>query len=92
MEALQPTDRMLDPEDLRQIDRELLEILTDGRDVGSPWGRLTPEFAHEHLLEEYGHEVERQYVQQRLEFLRSHDHLEKVGRGLYELVDDPREG
>lgn len=90
MQAAEQPGDLLEPDELREIDRELLAILTDGRTDDRPWGRLTPEYAHGRLIEDYGHEVEPQYVQQRLEYLRSHDHLTKVGRGLYELVNDPR--
>lgn len=85
------TDDVIDPDDLRAIDEELLDILQDGRGSGEPWGYITPGRAQERLREDYDHGVEVQYVQQRLDYLRSHGHVEKAGRGVYRFVDDPRE-
>lgn len=62
--------------DLKDIDGEILDELTGGRNVPS------------NLADEL--DVTRQYIQQRLQLLEAADHVENVGRGVYELVDDPR--
>jgi ArsR family transcriptional regulator, cadmium/lead-responsive transcriptional repressor len=63
--------------DLKQIDERILDELHDGRNVPS------------NLAETL--DVSRQYVQQRLALLEAADHVENIGRGVYELLDDPRE-
>jgi ArsR family transcriptional regulator, cadmium/lead-responsive transcriptional repressor len=63
--------------DLKEIDERILDELHDGRNVPS------------NLAETL--DVSRQYVQQRLALLEAADHVENIGRGVYELLDDPRE-
>lgn len=75
---------MLNPEDLRDVDRQLLDYLTNGR--------VTPAYARKRLDEDGTGEYSRGYVQQRLARLEEHDHAENLlDVGLYELNDDPRE-
>ena len=75
---------MLDPTDLREVDSYLLEYLSDGR--------VTPQYARKRLIEDL-EEYSRGYVQQRLKRLEEHSHVQNLlDTGLYELVDDPREG
>jgi ArsR family transcriptional regulator, cadmium/lead-responsive transcriptional repressor len=62
--------------DRMEIDNKILDELHDGRNVPS------------NLAESLG--VTRQYVGQRLKLLEAADHVRNVGRGVYELVDDPR--
>jgi predicted ArsR family transcriptional regulator len=62
--------------DRKEIDDKILDNLRGGRNVPS------------NLAEELG--VSRQYVSQRLKLLEAADHVENVGRGVYELQDDPR--
>jgi hypothetical protein len=74
----------LDEEDLRDVDRDLLEYLTEGR--------VTPVYARERMLDEDLREVTSTYLGQRLQRLEEHNHARNLfDTGLYELVDDPRE-
>lgn len=70
--------RVLDPDDLNEADREILDELQKGRG--------TPKF----LAERIG--TDRSYISQRLKRLAEHNIVEKLDTGLYELVDDPRDG
>ena len=36
-------------------------------------------------------DLSRQYVQQRLRRLEEHGHVQNIGRGVYEMIDDPRD-
>lgn len=62
---------------LKDIDEQILDVLASGRNVPS------------NIADETG--VSRQYVQQRLQVLEAADYVENIGRGVYELVNDPRE-
>jgi DNA-binding Lrp family transcriptional regulator len=68
---------VLSEDDLNGTDARLLDLLHDGR--------ITPPYAAEQL------EKSREYVSERLIRLKEHDHVRRIHRGLYELVDDPRE-
>ena len=68
---------MLDEDDLAPADRELLDMLRDGR-ITAPFG-----------AEETGYSL--QYVRDRLGRMVEHGNASKVYDGLYELVNDPRE-
>lgn len=75
---------MLRPDDLIEIDEQLLEYLREGR--------LTPNYARIRLREDVD-DYSRGYVQQRLARLVEHSHVENLRDcGLYELKDDPRDG
>lgn len=63
--------------DLKDIDERILDELAAGRNVPS------------NLAEEL--DSSRQWIQQRLGMLEAAGHVENIGRGVYELVDDPRE-
>lgn len=63
--------------DLKDIDGRILDELAAGRNVPS------------NLAEEL--DSSRQWIQQRLKMLEAAGHVENIGRGVYELVDDPRE-
>ena len=69
---------MLDADDLSPADRELLDMLRKGR-VTAPF-----------VADETGYSL--QYVRDRLGRMVEHGNAVKVYDGLYELVDDPREG
>lgn len=73
---------MLDADQLREIDRQILEYLAGGR--------VTPQYCRLRLdddLKEYS----RGYVQERLARLAEHGHVRNLRDcALYELVDDPR--
>lgn len=76
---------MLNDDDLRQVDRDILELLADGR--------VTPAYARKRLaLDDSEEEYSRGYVQQRLARLEEHNHATNLlDTGLYELDDDPRD-
>jgi DNA-binding Lrp family transcriptional regulator len=63
--------------DLEEIDEQILDVLSEGRNVPN------------NIAERIG--VTRQYVHQRLKLLRAADHVENIGGGVYELIDDPRD-
>ena len=68
---------VLEPRQLNEADREILDELHVGR--ASP----------SYLSEQTG--VEQTYINQRLRRLDEHGHVENLARGLWELVDDPRD-
>lgn len=70
-------DPMLDADDLGPADESMLDLLHEGR-VTAPYA-----------AEETGYSL--QYVRDVLSRLVEHSHVRKVHKGLYELVDDPRE-
>lgn len=73
------SDMTLEPRQVNDADREILAFLTDeGK-------RATPKYVAEET------DLDRSYVSQRLKRLCEHGHLERPYRGLYELVDDPRD-
>jgi len=69
---------MLDKDDLSPADDKLLDLLREGR--------VTAPFA----ADETGYSL--QYIRDRLGRLVEHGNARKVYDGLYELVEDPREG
>lgn len=71
--------RVLSPPQLNDADEQILEFMDR---VG---GRVTPTW----IAEEQG--LSRTYTSQRLKRLREHGHVEQPFRGLWTLVDDPRE-
>ena len=62
--------------DLKEIDNQILDLLAEGRNVPS------------NLADEL--DVTRQYIQQRLKLLEAADYIQNIGRGVYEVVEDPR--
>jgi len=75
---------MLDPDDLREVDEEIVVYLAEGR--------VTPAYARARLAADDVGDYSRGYVQQRLARLEEHSHVQNLYEtGLYELVDDPRE-
>lgn len=82
MGATTQTNMGLVADDLNDTDREILNVLSEGRG--------TPQLVKEELAAR-GREVSRQYISQRLKRLREHDHVENLyDTGVYMLVDDPR--
>lgn len=69
---------MLDEDDLAPSDEVILDMLQEGR--------VTAPFA----ADETGYSL--QYVRDRLSRMVEHGNAIKVYEGLYELVEDPREG
>ena len=74
-------------EDFEPTDRQeaILDVLQQGRDEGQPWGYANPKRLEEEL------DIRRQYVNRALRGLVDAGWVEKVNRGLYRFVDDPRE-
>lgn len=70
---------MLEPRQLNETDRDILAFMADDG------GRVTPSWVAEET------DNARAYVSQRLKRLVEHGHVEQPHRGLYVLVDDPRE-
>jgi len=68
---------VLSDEQLTPADEEILDYLREGR-VTAPYVAAETDLAAE-------------YVRSRLRRLAEHGYVTKVHRGLYELVEDPRE-
>lgn len=64
---------------------KILEVLQDGKEEGRPWGYANPKRLEEELDER------RQYINRALRGLVDSGWVEKVNRGLYRFVTDPRE-
>lgn len=64
--------------ELNDADEKILDQLASGRNLP------------QNLANELGYS--RQYIQNRLQMLKAADYVKNVGGGLYELVDDPRDG
>ena len=73
------THTMLEPRQLNATDEAILTVMAENG------GRMTPSWIAEET------DNKRAYVSQRLKRLSEHGHVEKPHRGLWELVDDPRE-
>ena len=71
-----------DPDERQEA---ILEILKDGRDEGQPWGYANPKRLENRL------EIRKQYINRSLSGLVDAGWVEKVNRGLYRFVTDPRE-
>ncbi|MGB9963266.1 MarR family transcriptional regulator [Halobacterium sp. MBLA0001] len=63
----------------------ILDVLKDGRNENQPWGYANPKRLEEHL------DTRRQYINRALQGLVDAGWIEKVNRGLYRYVNDPRE-
>jgi DNA-binding IclR family transcriptional regulator len=66
-------------------DEQILAALKRGRGEGKPWGRANPRW----LVEETG--LSKSNVEFCLRSLRDAGWIRRVARGLYELVEDPRQ-
>lgn len=66
-------------------EEEILALLKEGRDSGTPWGYTTPA----HLRNELG--VPEGTESFHLRQLENAGWIERVARGFYRFVDDPRE-
>lgn len=74
----------LSPDQLNDLDKNLLDLLHEGR--------VTPTLARTQLDKRGLADVSRQYINRRLKRLAEHDHIENLlDTGVYELVTDPRE-
>ena len=68
-------------------EERVLEVLKDGCGSGDPWGRVTPLYVREQTGIEKGN------VEYYLRQLDTAGWINRVSsRGLYEFVEDPREG
>lgn len=76
MSATAPS--VLTDADLNDSDRRIIDELDAGR--------VTPTYLAETL------DISRPYASERLKRLAEHGHVERLAPGLYELVDDPRDG
>jgi DNA-binding MarR family transcriptional regulator len=63
----------------------ILNILKEGRETGQPWGYANPKRLQTQL------EIRKQYINRSLRSLVDAGWVEKVNRGLYRFVADPRE-
>lgn len=63
--------------DLNDTDLTILDMLAEGRNVPANIGDEL--------------DVSRQYIHQRMKILETADYIRNIGRGVYELVEDPRE-
>lgn len=63
----------------------ILDILKEGRDHGQPWGYANPKRLENRL------DIRRQYINRALRGLVDAGWVEKVNRGLYRFVSDPRD-
>ncbi len=68
---------MLEADDLGPADNKLLDLLHAGR-VTAPYAAEETDYSLQYVRDVLGRLVE-------------HGHVQKVHKGLYELVDDPRE-
>lgn len=80
-------DRPMDPEDLTETDRAILNELRKGRDSEQPWGIATKG----RLIDETGYS--RNTVYNRLEVLEAAGCVELIHDGTreWQFVSDPRE-
>lgn len=84
MQGSRSNPMALDDDGLRDVDRDLLDYLQEGR--------VTPVYARDRMLDEDKRDVTSTYLGQRLQRLEEHDHVRNLyDTGLYELIDDPRE-
>jgi len=66
---------------------QVLDVLKDGRDEpGAPWGRANPRL----IIDETG--IAKSNVEYHLRRLDDAGWINRIARGLYEFVQDPREG
>ena len=82
MQASKTNPVGLTDDDLREIDRTLLDYLREGR--------VTPAYARHRLLDETDREeISGAYISQRLKRFGEHGHVRNLYEtGLYELVED----
>lgn len=67
-----------------ETEEAILELLKEGRDQNEPWGYTTPAHVRQELGIEEGNEGFH------LRQLRNAGWIEKVSRGFYRFVEDPR--
>jgi len=62
----------------------VLEVFKENRKTGKTWGRTNPRY----IIDETG--LEKPNVEYYLRRLNDAGWIQKIARGLYEFVDDPR--
>lgn len=72
--------------DPSEKDERVLDALKDGREEGRPWGRANPRWIIDQT------DLDKGNVEFCLRNLTSAGWVQRVARGLYELVEDPRQG
>lgn len=63
----------------------ILNVLKEGRHKGQPWGYANPKRLEERI------DARKQYINRELQGLVNAGWIEKVNRGLYRFVEDPRD-
>lgn len=71
-----------EPDDRQEA---ILDVLKEGRAEENPWGYANPKRLEQRL------DIRRQYINRSLQGLVDAGWIEKVNRGLYRFVTDPRE-
>ena len=71
-----------EPDDRQEA---ILDVLKEGRAEGNPWGYANPKRLEQRL------DIRRQYINRALQGLVDAGWIEKVNRGLYRFVTDPRD-
>jgi predicted transcriptional regulator len=81
-----PADKMVN-EDFDPDERQeaILNVLKEGREEERPWGYANPKRLEERI------DIRRQYINRALNGLVDAGWVEKVNRGLYRFVADPRD-
>jgi len=79
-DILMPNEDFEPSEDCERV----LEVLKENRKTGKPWGRTNPRY----IIDETG--LEKPNVEYYLRRLNDAGWIQKIARGLYEFVDDPR--
>ena len=71
-----------EPDDRQEA---ILNMLKEGQAEGEPWGYANPKRLEQRL------DIRRQYINRSLQGLVDAGWIEKVNRGLYRFVTDPRD-
>lgn len=81
MQSIMPNENFEPTDDCDQV----LDVFKQGRQSGEPWGRANPRY----IIDET--DFEKPNVEYHLRRLNDAGWIQKVSRGLYEFVADPRE-
>lgn len=69
-----------------ESEEKVLDLLKAGRESGEPWGRVNPKY----IREEKG--MKKSTAEYALRTLKTAGWIDTPAPGLYEFVEDPREG
>lgn len=72
--------------DPSEREETILELFKEGREEDQPWGRANPIYFRERT------DLEKGQVEYALKQLHTAGWVRKLNPGLYELVEDPRDG